>query len=181
MKFLPFLFNRVLDHYNCPMIRKPTPDDLSRLAEIHVYGWRVAYRDIVPEIYLYKDRQVASGIEMHRSILLQTPENIDLYDDGIVRGFALHSPARDEDKPAAYELGAIYVEPAFQGTGVGSALIGHVERRARDLGKPEVIVWAFERNAPARRFYEKHGYSPDGVSKTIEEWQARELRYVKAL
>ena len=47
-----------------------------------------------------------------------------------------------------------YVLPARQRQGVGEALL--------DIAKtvfPELHLWTFQRNAPARRFYEKRGFA----------------------
>ena len=46
-----------------------------------------------------------------------------------------------------------YVLPARQGRGVGEALL-NVAKAAY----PELRLWTFQRNAPARRFYEKRGF-----------------------
>jgi putative acetyltransferase len=46
-----------------------------------------------------------------------------------------------------------YVLPVRQGHGIGSALL--------DIAKaahPELSLWTFERNDPARRFYERRGF-----------------------
>jgi putative acetyltransferase len=50
-------------------------------------------------------------------------------------------------------LGFLYVDPASQGHGVGSALLAHV--RARRPGG--FRFWVFQRNERARRFYERNG------------------------
>jgi GNAT superfamily N-acetyltransferase/chorismate mutase len=50
-------------------------------------------------------------------------------------------------------LNSLYVDPAAQGTGVGSALLEVVKSRL-DGG---FALWVFESNAPARAFYERHG------------------------
>ena len=47
-----------------------------------------------------------------------------------------------------------YVLPARQGQGVGEALLNI----AKDAF-PELQLWTFQRNAPARRFYEKRGFT----------------------
>lgn len=46
-----------------------------------------------------------------------------------------------------------YVLPQTQRTGVGSALLGVAKAQATSLS-----LWTFQRNAAARRFYEKHGF-----------------------
>ena len=46
-----------------------------------------------------------------------------------------------------------YVLPARQGQGVGKALLGIAKAAFLELH-----LWTFQRNAPARRFYEKRGF-----------------------
>ncbi len=46
-----------------------------------------------------------------------------------------------------------YVLPARQGQGVGEALLGVAK-----TAFPELHLWTFQRNAPARRFYEHRGF-----------------------
>jgi GNAT superfamily N-acetyltransferase len=47
----------------------------------------------------------------------------------------------------------LYVMPSLQGRGVGTALLRVAQRGSRCLS-----LWTFQRNAAARRFYEKHGF-----------------------
>ncbi len=47
----------------------------------------------------------------------------------------------------------LYMAPAARGSGVGSALIADAKARNAALQ-----LWCFAQNAPARRFYEKHGF-----------------------
>ncbi|MBV8084751.1 MAG: GNAT family N-acetyltransferase [Chloroflexi bacterium] len=48
----------------------------------------------------------------------------------------------------------LYVEPAWTGKGIGSELIA-LAKRLRPDG---LQLWAFQSNAGARRFYERHGF-----------------------
>jgi GNAT superfamily N-acetyltransferase len=52
------------------------------------------------------------------------------------------------------ELNDLYVRPGFQGRGVGTTLLG----QAKALSPSGLSLWAFQRNAGARRFYERHGF-----------------------
>ncbi|MGH7925028.1 MAG: GNAT family N-acetyltransferase [Candidatus Binatus sp.] len=54
----------------------------------------------------------------------------------------------------ADELDQFYVAPAEQRRGVGDAMLAHA-KRLRPAG---LRLWAFQRNAPARRFYEARGF-----------------------
>ena len=47
----------------------------------------------------------------------------------------------------------LYVLPAQQGQGAGSALL-----RVAQAAWPALRLWTFARNLPARRFYERHGF-----------------------
>jgi len=56
----------------------------------------------------------------------------------------------------AFQNGSIeqlYVMPTHQGRGIGAALLGIAKSAA-----PRLQLWTFQRNEPARRFYERHGF-----------------------
>ena len=36
--------------------------------------------------------------------------------------------------------------------------------RAQESSPGELCLWTFQRNAPARRFYQRHGFAPNGLS-----------------
>ncbi|OPG02377.1 hypothetical protein B1L11_42640 [Microbispora sp. GKU 823] len=52
-------------------------------------------------------------------------------------------------------LDHLYLAPAAQNGGVGSALLGHA-KKARPRG---LDLYVFQRNTGARRFYERHGFT----------------------
>ena len=47
----------------------------------------------------------------------------------------------------------LFVAPSHQGRGVGGRLLRHAMAR-----QPAFRLWTFQRNARARRFYERHGF-----------------------
>ncbi len=49
----------------------------------------------------------------------------------------------------------LYVLPSSQGRGIGTALLAIAQSRF-----PFLSLWTFQRNAAARRFYERHGFAP---------------------
>jgi ribosomal protein S18 acetylase RimI-like enzyme len=51
-------------------------------------------------------------------------------------------------------LEKLYVEPDAQNRGVGSALLD----RAKKLRPDGFVLWVFQQNTGARRFYERHGF-----------------------
>jgi GNAT superfamily N-acetyltransferase len=48
----------------------------------------------------------------------------------------------------------LYVAPAAQGRGFGTALLDH----AKTVSPERLELWVFQRNEGARRFYERHGF-----------------------
>jgi GNAT superfamily N-acetyltransferase len=52
------------------------------------------------------------------------------------------------------DLDQFYVAPDEQRSGVGDAMLAHAKR----LRPSGLHLWAFQRNAPARRFYEARGF-----------------------
>ena len=74
------------------------------------------------------------------------------------------------------ELVAIHTLPESHGTGLGAALLTEA---LNQIGSQPVFLWAFEENARARRFYEKHGFRWDDSRRGSEFDGAIEARYVK--
>jgi GNAT superfamily N-acetyltransferase len=51
-------------------------------------------------------------------------------------------------------LERLYVDPEAQNRGVGSALL----EKAKELRPDGFVLWVFQKNEGARRFYERHGF-----------------------
>jgi GNAT superfamily N-acetyltransferase len=51
-------------------------------------------------------------------------------------------------------LERLYVEPDVQGQGIGTALL----EQAKALRPGGLVLWVFQKNTGARRFYERHGF-----------------------
>ena len=166
------------------MIRPMELKDVPRVSEIAIFAWRCAYRGIVSDEHLFNNMLVCKQMERNTARLQKAEgESFErgryVYDDGIVKGFLFLGPCGDEDKPEAFELGAIYVDPCMQGQGIGAALVAYGENLAIQHGYNEICIWTFEKNAPARAFYEKLGYAVDGVTKMVEPYGALGVRYCK--
>ena len=62
-------------------------------------------------------------------------------------------------------LDHLYVHPAAQGAGIGSALLARVQ-----VAHPEGFdLFVFQRNSRARRFYERRGFHPIRFDRENEE------------
>ena len=161
------------------MIRYADDRDISRIAELLVFGKRTAYRGIFNnDTVSFKELQVLNVVREYQddpSLL----KNTLLYDDGIVKGIiGKKYPA---DDPDGIELCDFYVEPVFQGTGIGRELIEHFIREAKAEKKKRIFLWVIKDNLAARRFYELNGFDADGEERLIEGTTVIDKKYVKQL
>jgi GNAT superfamily N-acetyltransferase len=168
-------------------IRAAVVDDARAIAQIHVDGWRAAYRGQMPDALL-DGLSVDQRTEQRRKDLAtpRSPEHRTWVaeEDGRIVAFAITGPSRDEDAAAGVaELFAIYAKPARWGTGAGRAMLAHVLADLRGRGLPAVTLWVLDTNARARRFYEAAGFAADGGEKSqpFGGVPLREVRYLSAL
>ena len=171
------------------MIRLATISDAFRIAEISIYGWRTAYKDLLPETYLYGKLNVIKRYEILQNQLTSNDSYFVFEDDltGLIKAFMVVSDSRDADLDLeesslpSHELIAIYVEPAFKGQGIGSKMIAHFEEMANALQKKQTIIWVLKDNFSSVHFYQKHGYTFDGNIKNLEPFGLEEVRYSKLI
>ena len=145
------------------MIRRAEIQDISRIAEIIVFGKRVAYRPIFNnDIVSFNELQVMNSVEEYRSNL-SIIENMIVYDDGIMKG-VINRKFVGED----VEVSEFYVEPFFKGKGIGRKLIQYVILEAQMAQKKRIFLWVIKDNLSARKFYEANGFEENGQTCLIE-------------
>ena len=133
------------------MIRKATVKDLSRIAEIQIFNYRLYFYPIFKaDKYYFEELQVPS-------LMLKYENDVDsvyVYDDGVVKGFI---------KIEGTYIARLFVEPVLQNASIGSQLLEYAikEHHADHL-------WALEKNEKAIRFYERHGFIRTGEKKPEE-------------
>jgi ribosomal protein S18 acetylase RimI-like enzyme len=164
------------------LVRPARPGDVRRLAAVHVASWQEAYRGILPD-------EVLAGLSVDRSELtwqqhLADPvrQNYVCELGGALVGFVAVGPSRDPDTNPARtgELYRLYVDPVYWRRGVGRALWQQALAGLRALGYDDAILWVFEANDQARRFYERAGFGLEaGVTRRVERYGVAplEVRY----
>lgn len=163
-----------------PRLRDARPGDGRRFEEIRIAGWHAAYTGLVhPDVL--RDLTLDEERVARREAWLADPPpgqvTLVAEVDGDVVAGAFLWPARDDDLDGERyaELATLYVEPALWRTGLGSALL---EEGFRRMPQPEQVLWTFEDNAPARRFYERRGFTADGSRKPLPiQGEPIEVRY----
>ncbi len=133
------------------MIRKATINDLSRIAEILVFNYRLYFYPIFKsDEYYFDELQVPTLMKEYESAL----DSLYVYDDGVVKGFI---------KIEGTYIAKLFVEPVLQNASIGSKLLEYAikEHHADHL-------WALEKNVKAIRFYKRHGFTATGEKKHEE-------------
>ncbi len=107
-------------------IRKARREDISRIAEILIFAKRTAYRPIFQnDPVSFGQMQVLPLANQYLSGQLSLDETFVWEEEGVVKGLA---------DAGQGELRQLYVDPFFQGQGVGGALLRFaVEQGARRL------------------------------------------------
>ena len=78
---------------------------------------------------------------------------------------------------------ALYVEPSAWGLGGGRQLLDTAKASLYAAGFAAAALWVLETNLPARRFYERQGWAPDGARKVDDRGDLvlLEVRYATTL
>ncbi|HET6468111.1 MAG TPA: GNAT family N-acetyltransferase [Geminicoccaceae bacterium] len=142
------------------LIREGSAADADGVAFLHWQGWRTTYGGIMPEA-LIQARPLERRRREWRERLGADLETLWVAEDATGRlvGFLRAEPARPvpAGEPACdVEITYLYVDPAWQGRGVGRRLLAAFGRQARAHGRRRVLVIAFKGN-PFAGFYAAMG------------------------
>lgn len=159
-------------------IQKPVSGDEAILAYIQTESWKAGFKDILSADILNQYTQIDPTTEMYRHLLTQNIGHGYLMKvDNQPHGIAWWSAAREPNMPGCAELICIHSLPDRWHNGYGSQLIKTVLQDIQSAGYSKVILWVFEENIRARRFYESHGFSNTGKQK--ESFSSTEVCYEK--
>ena len=129
-------------------VRKADRNDLSRIAEILVFNYRLYFYPIFKsDEYYFDELSVPSLMRKFESDL----DSLYVYDDGVVKGFI---------KIEGTYIARLFVEPVLQNASIGSHLLEYAMKKHN-----ADHLWALEKNEKAIRFYERHGFIVTGEKK----------------
>ncbi len=141
-------------------IRTAGPEDAPAVAEVWLRAWDSALASVVRA---HSDDEVRGWV---RDILLPGNRVRVAVVDGRIGGLLATAPGWIEQ---------LYVDPLFQGRGVGTALLD-LAKAAEPQG---LQLWTFQVNVGARRFYERHGFAAaEFTDGSANEERAPDVRYV---
>jgi ribosomal protein S18 acetylase RimI-like enzyme len=164
-------------------IRAAERSDADGITDVQVASWRAGYAHVFPDSVLYADDFVPARRAFwtswrfspgHRLAVAVQPvaQPVDGGAGERVIGFASFGPERERARgfTGRAELYAFYFHPDTWGTGAASALMEHTEDRFRAEGFESVVLWVLEDNPRARRFYERHGWTPSGIAADFDAY-----------
>jgi RimJ/RimL family protein N-acetyltransferase len=143
-------------------IRKATLDDTTAIAEIICQSWKAAYSGFLSSETIEKHANIAYRIEKFNSILsTDNAWNIHLavIDDNACGTISFGG----NNESNCGEIYFCYVKPEMWGLGVGYKMMNFALEKLKQQGFHEVILYVFEQNNLARKFYERQGFTTDGV------------------
>jgi ribosomal protein S18 acetylase RimI-like enzyme len=145
-------------------IRPASSADTEAMARVNVETRRVAYASIAP--LLAGGRTVKEVASRWRERIFEAPASPGMFalvaeDPGAgVVGQCTAGPVLQVDPKYLGEVYSLYVLPAFQGRGLGHALLVAAARRLYEQGLGSLLIWVLAANAPARAFYTALGGRP---------------------
>jgi len=139
-----------------PLIRPVTREEVGAIAQLARTVWQQAYREIITPAQI--DYMLAQRYSAPR--LLEELARPDIWWDQAFLdarrlGFAATLATA---VPGEFKLDKLYVHPEAQRRAIGSALLQHVQQRARAKGGKTLILAVNKNNAPAIAAYRKNGF-----------------------
>jgi phosphinothricin acetyltransferase len=140
-----------------PKVRAANPSDAAAIAVIYNQGIIDRIATLETEERTPEERQ-----EWLRAREPRHPVLVAEFDGMVVGWGSLNqfNPRRAYDFVADF---SVYVERAWRGKGVGSALLRALIARAKDLGYHKMVLSAFPWNTAGMALYEKHGFRTVGT------------------
>lgn len=143
-------------------IRPAEPGDVRGIQRVAEDAWNTVYAGV-----LEQDTIDAALHEWYAHGLVQqqiVDEDVVFFvaDDGTsVVGYV----SGGLNEQGSGEVGAIYVDPEYWRSGIGSLLLDHFEDHGSEAGWETMQIRVIAENDVARSFYEKHGYEVESTEE----------------
>lgn len=161
-------------------VRFAYPGEAESIARLYVASRRAAYAGIFTETQTAAQILASRRAQWERAIPLG---NVWVAErDGELLGVAQVGATRDADvPPATAELYLLYVALGVWRSGVGSALLAHIEPQLVAEGHRDLTVWVLTENAIGYAFYSRRGFVDDGTARDVNGRGLIEQRMTKPL
>ncbi len=148
-------------------IRYATLNDARSISTIYQQSTQRAYQDVMSEAPIYSrllDRLEPFWVQKLAIPPTKEQRLLVAEYEGQVLGFVEIGAATYPEEVASEstgELHFLFVAPDFMGCG----LLERATELLREDGYRQAILWVFSGNLQARRFYERQGWSTNGVER----------------
>ncbi|GAA4892995.1 ribosomal protein S18 acetylase RimI-like enzyme [Stackebrandtia albiflava] len=152
-------------------IRVAVEADALAITRVRTASWRAGYAGVMPGSVL--DALPSEPSDGYRRFLAAPDPGhaVLVAEQGSrVTGFVMCGPYRRQpdsspaDTAEGGEIYAVYVDPGEWGGGTGRALMTVAIEELSHHGLLPVRLWVLVENPRARRFYERFGFTADGVT-----------------
>lgn len=165
------------------VVEAATLADANPIGALHARSFAVTY-PAVPAISATTERSVwrrrLAGTDGCDVIVARLGER--------VVGFAYVGPGAESSiDPGTGHIYSLHVDPDLHRHGVGRRLLDETMHRFAAAGNTTATLWVVTDNHPARRFYERLGWAPDGTAERQplalegDEPTAEVVRYRRAV
>ena len=164
--------------------------DASRLHDVYLASYEDAYRDLAPPAWLRDRLAQHRTVDWARRLKEERAHGGDIVvalDGDQLIGLCQFGATtnEDDDLPEVGHVRRLYVHPARQRRGAGSALMSLACATLRSQGYAFATLWVLASDTRrARPFYESLGWRSDGTMRPDEaeltpEWEGRldDVRY----
>lgn len=160
-------------------IREALPKDCQGIARVQVDGYRTAYVGLFPEPYLEHFTYEEQARDWQTWLTTNTDDVLLVaasMEDQVI-GYVLARARPDIYPGYDAEVLALHVKLAYQGKGVGKALLVAAIEKLDGRGCESVMLWTLEGN-PVRQWYERlEGKVLGEKSYQIDDWDIVEIAY----
>lgn len=146
-------------------IRLATPKDAKTMGEIHHHSWEKAYENLMSSDYIRQ--KFPTTMELYQKTLFENNDTqyVLEYNEIPVGIMCVDLPYGEEKDTTILELHRLYIHPDYWHMGIGTIAINFAFNKAKNSGIKKMIVWVFENNNIAVKFYEAFGFYQDGLCK----------------
>ncbi len=140
-------------------IREGQRVDIREIARVHVNSWKSSFRGLIDEDFLQK-LSLEKAIQSWEKIFAKKEVGhfifvAEVFGKDLV-GFISGGVPRDEELDYEREIYAIYVDPNWEGKGIGRKMLETVREAFQTGGVDSFYLWTLV-GSKSRRFYEACG------------------------
>ena len=162
------------------LMRKAKLGDEKILAYIQTESWKSAFVDIISAEDMERCTDIVKAEAMYENVLKSGYAEMSILEiDSKPHCIAAWSKARNPQFSDCAEIICVHSLSENRGKGYGSMMMNHIIDEIKNSGYNNVLLWVFEKNTRARRFYEKHGF--ELTDNTQISYDAVEVMYRKEL